>query len=119
MGETLITKLNSLTSHVREFCEPLTLKKIYWASKSKQVGNRNGTEPIRSQYYLILLETLVNRGTYEATVSYINGTYTVKKSDISRTNEYGTQAKCIEKKFPQLRKYCYCKKNTKKTVVKK
>lgn len=32
--------------------------------------------------------------------------------DISRINEYGSQAKCIEQSQEQLRKYCYCKDST-------
>lgn len=63
------------------------------------------------QYYQILVETSINNGTYEATISSFNGTFAVKEKDISRTNPYGSQHKCIEKTFPQLGKYCYCKNN--------
>ena len=33
----------------------------------------------------------------------------LNKQSISRINRYGSQADCISKQFPDLRKYCYCK----------
>ncbi len=35
--------------------------------------------------------------------------------DISRINIYGSQADCVTKTHPDLRKYCMCKPNTQKT----
>jgi hypothetical protein len=36
--------------------------------------------------------------------------FTIKENSISRINKYGNDPHCINEKFPDLRKYCYCKK---------
>ena len=58
----------------------------------------------------IIVETSPNNGLFEATVS-VNlrtGEHQVT-ADISRINMYGEQPNCVINKFPDLRKFCYCK----------
>lgn len=39
--------------------------------------------------------------------------FSLRLSDVSRINMYGRQARCVENDLPQLRKYCYCRDETK------
>uniref|UniRef100_A0A1B0GFP2 Uncharacterized protein n=1 Tax=Glossina morsitans morsitans TaxID=37546 RepID=A0A1B0GFP2_GLOMM len=49
---------------------------------------------------------------FEASASHNLNSLSMKSilSDISRVNKYGSQADCIYKYNPKLRKFCYCKK---------
>lgn len=47
---------------------------------------------------------------FEATVTHFidSDIMDLKISDISRVNMYGSQARCVEDSYPNLRKYCNC-----------
>ncbi len=70
--------------------------------------------------YLFQIVTKPNNGTYEFTIvdeSSINENkikqgnqlFEIDQKVISRIDKYGHQSNCIEKRFPELRKYCFCK----------
>ena len=48
------------------------------------------------------------KGLFEASVTVTNDEIVVNR-EISRINRYGDQPKCIQDKYPLLRKYCYCR----------
>ena len=72
--------------------------------------------------YFFQLRTAPNNAIYEFTANVeINLTsqndikeflknVKIDEKSISRINKYGNQSACIEIEFPDLRKYCYCKK---------
>lgn len=61
--------------------------------------------------YEVVFSVEPSRGVYEATVEYLHDTRTIRViPDISRVNQYGSQPNCIAKKYPHLRKYCFCMK---------
>lgn len=65
--------------------------------------------------YLFVVTTKPNHGEYEFTITVQNAVagkgvkYELDKSMISRINKYGNDEHCIHDKYPDLRKYCYCK----------
>ena len=67
--------------------------------------------------YLFQITTSPNSAYYEFTItieSKINeelnlDNIKIDKDTISRLNAYGSTADCVKVKFPDLRKYCYCK----------
>ena len=71
--------------------------------------------------YLFVVTTKPNNGEYEFTISVQNNvaeetdsTSDLDKATISRINKYGNDEHCIHDKYPDLRKYCYCKDNPEK-----
>lgn len=66
---------------------------------------------VKSDLYQIKLIVAPGDSKFEASVTHwlAQDRMEVKMSDISRINMYGNQARCVENKFPHLRKYCYCK----------
>ena len=70
--------------------------------------------------YLFQIETKPNNGTFEFTLvdessidenlsNQENFSFEIDQKGISRIDKYGSQSKCIENRFPELRKYCFCK----------
>ena len=70
--------------------------------------------------YLFQITTSPNEAIYEFTVTYESqlqdsshaidlSKVKIDQSLISRINSYGNSSHCIFNKFPDLRKYCYCK----------
>ena len=63
--------------------------------------------------YEIVFQTQPCGGPFEMTGEYNKKTKQTKTNkNISRINRYGDQPKCIQQKFPYLRKYCCCNSNT-------
>ena len=68
--------------------------------------------------YLFVVTTKPNGGEYEFTLNVesklddpkADEKIQIDKSLISRINKYGNAPHCIHDTFPDLRKYCYCKK---------
>eukprot|EP00794_Sanderia_malayensis_P018830 gene18830-20726_t len=48
-------------------------------------------------------------GIFEASVTIDKNDLIIVNPNISRINKYGSQPKCVQDKYPFLRKYCYCK----------
>ena len=60
--------------------------------------------------YEIVFTVSPSNGQYEATVSYNEAKDTfIVNEGISRINLYGHQPHCIQKEYPYLRPFCYCK----------
>lgn len=55
------------------------------------------------EFSIVLESTINNRTTGQSQVGKINRKF------ISRINKYGSVEHCIHDKFPDLRKYCYCR----------
>ena len=58
--------------------------------------------------YEIVFSVYPGKGSFEASVTVTNDEIVVNP-EISRINRYGDQPKCIQDKYPLLRKYCYCR----------
>ena len=61
-------------------------------------------------FYQITFQTQPNDAIYEATVQYSKtmGGYIIDLNHISRLNAYKSSARCIERDYPHLRKFCLC-----------
>ena len=61
-------------------------------------------------HYQITLVTLPSNGMYEATIlmNVTDGRIQVNPEMISRLDLYGNQPACVQRRYPDLRKYCYC-----------
>ena len=61
-------------------------------------------------FFQITFQTSPNHAFYEATVEYSKtlGGYAIDLNHVSRLNAYRSSAKCIEKDYAHLRKFCQC-----------
>ena len=131
IAQTVITFMNNLTQSVQETktkCSLLSLESIKRAGRRlpsetvqyfKETGanakcdscvlhfDRNNTLNMDSVVYEIVFVVKPSGGVFETTVTVRDKDITVDP-DISRLNLYGNQPKCIQDKYPHLRKYCYC-----------
>lgn len=66
---------------------------------------------INKNVYQIKVLLVPGNSIFEATITHFvdSDKMYLKISDISRVNMYGSQARCIEESYPNLRKYCNCK----------
>ncbi|KAI9580308.1 hypothetical protein GQX74_000301 [Glossina fuscipes] len=124
----ILNVINNVTETFRPYCAVLQLKHINWAmrlsphkdllafEKSSDTDGHvpdfnNKGEPYEVFYQL---QIVVSPGDslFEASVSHNLNSLSMESnlSGISRINKYGSQANCIYKRNPELRKYCYCKK---------
>ncbi|XP_043284844.1 uncharacterized protein [Venturia canescens] len=119
--------LNSYTEEHRNICEVLRLDKILWSSKLiptkgllnfKKSGDKDGfvgdfsaKTALMSEVYQVKVKTEPGGALFEASITHDvqKNAFQTKISDVSRINKYGTQARCVDKEFHDLRKYCYCK----------
>jgi hypothetical protein len=77
--------------------------------------------PVEQDFQKFLFQVIVkpNNAFFEFTIEYenklINGNelnekqIKINKEKISRIDKYGNTSHCIAERFPDLRKYCYCK----------
>ncbi|ESP04838.1 hypothetical protein LOTGIDRAFT_109590 [Lottia gigantea] len=126
----IVSYINRKTESLRDMCMKIQLDKIviavmvlpneqvlrYKSSKDDDQREANFTSDINMDkaHYQITIETAPNMGIYEATVEvdFRNETYKYNiTADISRIDRYGDQPKCVQEKYPNLRKYCFCHKN--------
>ncbi|XP_033207740.1 uncharacterized protein LOC117167143 isoform X2 [Belonocnema kinseyi] len=119
--------LNSYTEDHRNICSKLQLRDILWAAKLTPtkgllnfqksgdqdgfVGDFSAKTEITSEMYQLKVKTDPSGGIFEASITYDvkNNVFSLKISDISRINMYGSQARCVENHLYDLRKYCYCR----------
>jgi len=113
--------LDSVIPKIKEE-KPFSLKE-WFNSLMNKIFNWYLVEPdLERDYkkYLFQIVTKPNNGTYEFTIvdeSNIDESETnleheqfeIDLKGISRIDKYGHQPYCIENKFPELRKYCFCK----------
>ena len=94
-------------TEVRDHCARLSLDKIV------RVGVFDPPfdfDRISYETYQIVFRVLPSRGVFEGTAEYQKDSGRIKVNlNFSRVNMYGSQPRCIEKKFPYLRKFCFCK----------
>ena len=77
--------------------------------KCDECGVVTGNKPKEGKLeYELVFSVEPSKGMFEAKVAKNNAGWVVD-SDISRINLYGNQPKCIQDKYPNLRKYCFCK----------
>lgn len=124
---TLLATINNYTLAQRQLCAELTSKSVQWVNRAspndyllKFAKNADidgfkpdltGSTAVKSVIYQIKMVTQPGNAVFEASIEYLlkSDRMSLKLSDISRINKYGTQARCIEKDYPHLRKYCFCK----------
>ena len=66
---------------------------------------------LESDTYQVKVLVMPGDSIFEVSINHhlAKDDFTLKMSDVSRVNKYGSQARCIENVFPNLRKYCYCR----------
>ncbi|OWF49683.1 uncharacterized protein LOC110451404 [Mizuhopecten yessoensis] len=122
----ILSYINQLTEPVRSECVPLNVKEIILAylmipnekvltyirsrDADNRVANFSQEATVDIVHYQITMVTLPNNGMYEATIlmNVTNGRIKVNPEMISRLDLYGTQPACIQRRYPDLRKYCFC-----------
>ncbi|KAL1490473.1 hypothetical protein ABEB36_013161 [Hypothenemus hampei] len=126
LGATLIDAINNITNSHRAICEPLKVATLFWVMKLSPnknllkfshnadidgfVADLSANLQTKSDLYQIKVMTEPGKAIFEASLKHFNNnSIEIKERDISRTNMYKSQAKCVEKQLPHLRKYCYCK----------
>ena len=116
VGKKVVEKINKLICESKESCRKcsmLTLKKVVKANKRITTQRRGRVS--KKVIYEIVLETEPSGALFEATalarfndIFEITNVY-VSDGAISRINSYRDQPECVAKKFPHLKKYCFCK----------
>nr|CAD7573498.1 unnamed protein product [Timema californicum] len=124
--------LNKYTSEYRKLCASLRLERVQWAARLVPnkglldfrrnadldgfVADLTAHTDITQTVYQLKVATVPGGGLFEVSVRHDIGdnSFTIRVSDISRINRYGSSAHCVEDSAEHLRKYCYCK-----TLVKK
>ena len=111
-AETAVQKINHMIESdklAKEMCETMKLKKVLRAEQTMPSKETQGIVKERECSYEIQFQTSPGGGTFEALV-HVNyfGDFDIYGA-INRVNAYGDQPKCIAKKRPYLREYCYCK----------
>lgn len=112
------------TELLRTSCERIRLKKILKAEtfqpneKLRRFSSTNqdsdhgvnfGLPTEDSAHYRINFVTSPGNALFEVSVAIRNDKKVIVNPDISRTNVYGNQPKCILRRYPYARKFCYCK----------
>ena len=106
MVKTINTMLES-NSESRNECSELRLTKIARASISDRPWD---DDKVDYTTYEVVFQVSPSGGLFEGVAEYHKQSQKIKVSEsFSRINKYGTQPKCIARKLPFLRKYCYCK----------
>eukprot|EP00795_Rhopilema_esculentum_P016698 gene16698-8146_t len=100
-------------THIGKKIPNKRIQRYYYSDSDEKCATCKIVEWHKDVFKDILYEvsfiTKPGGGKFEAIVlDFGDGTMKVK-SDISRINKYGTQARCVEKTYPHVRKYCFCK----------
>ena len=103
-AHSVVTEVNRQIEQFSSVCHAITLNRIIGA---KTIAKSERSQEV-DEVLKIELSVYPSNGTYEATVTMVNNVPRVSREDISRTNEYGDQPKCVEQRFPHLRPFCYC-----------
>lgn len=126
LGQTVIDTLNNYTKSHRNLCAILGVGEILLVTKMRPndnlikfnknadidgfVADLTAKTKLLSDMYQIKVSLQPGDSLFEASISHFlkSNELQLKLKDISRTNMYGSQARCIENDYPNLRKYCYC-----------
>ncbi|XP_022209974.1 uncharacterized protein LOC111065853 [Drosophila obscura] len=127
LAQSIVDTINAATAEQRQLCAPLELLRVNWALRLQPhkellqfktnsdrdgfLADMTGQTEVHDEMYQLQLITQPGNGLYEASVAHNLQTFsaTTKLTDISRVNKYGTQARCIYDRDPEMRKYCYCR----------
>ncbi|KAK6186940.1 hypothetical protein SNE40_006196 [Patella caerulea] len=110
---TVISKLNELTSDMRNKCALLRIKQVLkilkYGPHSDQMNHYSASN-LKIISYHVDMTTEPGNGYFESTVQHDlqKDVLTLDEKDISRANAYGTQPRCITQNRPDLLKYCHC-----------
>lgn len=104
LGRIISANQRSTNKDVEDFVETAENKDCDECSIVK-----NKTLKFKKQIFEIIFTALPSQGKFEANVEYNVENAEVTVGEISRINRYGKQPHCIQKDFPYMRKYCYCK----------
>ena len=126
-AQSVVEYINKLTSSddlSSRLCQPLQLEEILTGYQRMPNGRLqrflgpfdiHGRNPkfaktlkINECNYQLHVRTRPGGGVFEASVKYLEGSFTVS-GDISRLNQYGDQPKCILERRSDLRKFCLCR----------
>ncbi|XP_068624536.1 uncharacterized protein [Battus philenor] len=125
-AQALVNYINSLTESVRKQCAERTLKSVAWVMQ--QSGNsrmlsfvsardadgyfgRFGANVRASrENYQVKIVVGPGKGVYEASMTYLaqEDRFEIDSRDISRTNAYNNEPRCISDMHPHLNMYCFC-----------
>ena len=126
-AKEIVRSINNRTSINRilqKSCVRLSLKSVLSAvkfepnekvqtfSSTNQDGDRGvnfGDRTPDNKHFQITIQTSPGDGRFEATVTVEDNDSIIVNPNISRTNTYGSQPKCIVRKYPYARKFCLCK----------
>ncbi|ELT92777.1 hypothetical protein CAPTEDRAFT_140198 [Capitella teleta] len=124
----LVKAINSFSSKHRHMCAELRLHNITSAARfiatedvlrfkksldeDGRLADLSDDMSVSDVLYQIAIGTEPNQATYEGIVTHHthSNTFTVSYRQISRTNRYGDQPHCVQKKHPHLRPFCFCTK---------
>lgn len=128
LSRTFVDYLNNYTAPHRDLCETWQLHSVQWALKMTPnenllkfhknadldgfVPDMSARMQVNDNTYQIKVTLEPGNAIFEASITHnlVRDVMEMRLSDVSRVNMYGSQAGCIENSFPNLRKYCYCKK---------
>ena len=105
----LVSTINVITSGFENVCHRLSMSEIIKARIYIQNENMNRVD--NNEVYLsITVRTTPGEGLFEATMKYstVSGNFTALQQDISRTNAYDSQSRCVLNSNPSLLRFCYC-----------
>lgn len=123
----LISGINNYNSEFSDECQTLQMKEVQWAARLipsnalrrfKSSRDSDGFVPdlsadtqITKVTYQVKVLASPGGAIFEASLSYdlSQEEYSFKIEDVSRINQYGAQASCVEQSQEQLRKFCLCK----------
>lgn len=127
-GQSVVDHINHLLTAFRHTCATLTLKRIVNTFvlkhtnsdkhqvadiRSIQVQTALSSDLVMTNILLVTIETHPSEAVFEATLSVdlsvANKPRLTIVGDISRINEYGSQADCM--RVHNLRKFCFCKRS--------
>ncbi len=125
MCETLeLDKVNTVYQ-VDSYLAEATMKEVKLTPIEEKL-NLLKPPKVESNYikYLFQLQTKPNGGIYEFEIEVqkkLNSLDTQLEFPvigmISRINKYGNDEHCIHEKFPELRKFCYCKEKFVENII--
>lgn len=112
-AETAVQKINKMFDSdtlARKLCEKLALKTILRAEQKMPSKETQGVVRENECDYEIQFQTAPGGAIFEVVVQVnLIGEVDVYGA-INRVNAYGDKPKCIARKKPYLREYCFCKK---------
>ncbi|XP_069104217.1 uncharacterized protein [Argopecten irradians] len=129
VAEFVLQSINGFLKPVRHKCAKLSIDSIMEARIVKNNLERKADKEIKftlrnwisspeeqdDTKYLIYLRTTPGNATFEASVLRTSDGTLEIMDDISRTNRYGTQSKCVADRF--LKGYCFCTVDEVETVI--